>query len=57
MFTDHEHAILDGRILVTGSYNWSLNAEENNDENAVFIRDASVISAFQSNFNAMWSAR
>jgi len=29
----------DGRLVFTGSYNWSTNAEENNDENAVFIRN------------------
>ena len=38
-------------------YNWSANAEDNNDENAVFIRDRQVISAFQTNFNSMWIAR
>ncbi len=52
-----KYAVFDGRMLVTGSYNWSTNAEENNDENAVFIRDRAVIAAFQTNFNAMWSSR
>jgi phosphatidylserine/phosphatidylglycerophosphate/cardiolipin synthase-like enzyme len=52
-----KYAIFDGRLLVTGSYNWSTNAEENNDENAVFMRSTSVISAFQTNFNSMWSTR
>src|SRR5262245_6386682 len=50
-------AIFDRRLIVTGSYNWSTNAEENNDENAVFIRNTSVIEAFQTNFNLMWSTR
>jgi len=49
-------AIFDKRLLLTGSYNWSTNAEEN-DENAVFIRNTSVIEAFQTNFNLMWSTR
>jgi hypothetical protein len=53
----HKYAIFDGRLLVTGSYNWSTNAEENNDENALFIRDRSVIEAFKKNFDAMWSTR
>ena len=53
----HKYAIFDGRLLLTGSYNWSTNAEENNDENAVFIRDAGVIAAFQTNFNSMWNTR
>lgn|SRR5215510_13555718 len=44
-------AIFDGRLLFTGSYNWSTNAEENNDENAVFLRNTSVIAAFQTTFN------
>jgi phosphatidylserine/phosphatidylglycerophosphate/cardiolipin synthase-like enzyme len=52
-----KYAIFDGRVLMTGSYNWSANAEQDNDENAVFIRDRSVISSFQQNFNAMWSSR
>ena len=43
--------------IVTGSYNWSANAEDNNDENAVFIRNSSVIAVFQSNFNTVWSSR
>ena len=50
-------AIFDGRLVLTGSYNWSTNAEENNDENAVFIRNTSVIAAFQTNFNSRWASR
>ncbi len=53
----NKYAIFDGRIMVTGSYNWSTAAEENNDENAVFIRAGSTISAFQSAFNALWNSR
>jgi len=50
-------AIFDGRLVFTGSYNWSTNAEENNDENAIFIRNTAVIAAFQTTFNSMWSTR
>src|SRR5262249_27301900 len=50
-------AIFDGRLVLTGSYNWSTAAEEDNDENAVFIRNPSVIQAFQTNFNLIWSTR
>jgi phosphatidylserine/phosphatidylglycerophosphate/cardiolipin synthase-like enzyme len=53
----NKYAIFDGRVLITGSYNWSASAEQNNDENAVFIRDRNVISSFQQNFNAMWISR
>jgi hypothetical protein len=53
----HKYAIFDGRVLMTGSFNWSANAEQNNDENAVFIRDRATISSFQQNFDALWSSR
>lgn len=53
----HKYAIFDGRLLLTGSYNWSTNAEQNSDENAVFLRNAALIAAFQSNFDSMWSTR
>jgi len=48
-------AIFDARLVLTSSYNWSTAAEENNDENAEFIRNTSVTRAFQTNFNLMWS--
>jgi phosphatidylserine/phosphatidylglycerophosphate/cardiolipin synthase-like enzyme len=50
-------AIFDGRLLLTGSYNWSNAAETDNDENALFIRTPSVIAAYQSTFNFLWTTR
>src|SRR2546425_7682729 len=52
-----KYAIVEGRLLVTGSYKWSTNAEENNDKNTVFARDQAVFAAFQTNFNSMWGSR
>lgn len=53
----NKFAIFDNQVLLTGSYNWSTSAETRNFENAVFIRDASVISAYQANFNSIWNTR
>ena len=33
----HKVMIIDGHILVTGSYNWSQSAEDDNDENIIVI--------------------
>jgi len=49
-------AIIDGRILFTGSYNWSKSAEERNQENLLeFIDEEEKISFsmfdFKSGFN------
>lgn len=48
-------AIYDGRVVQTGSYNWSDNAESNSWENAVFIDDASVAQKFRDYFQRMWN--
>jgi PLD-like domain len=50
-------AIFDGQVLLTGSYNWSTTAEEENDENALFIRTPSLIAAYQSTFDRLWVTR
>ena len=52
-----KYAIFDSQVLLTGSYNWSTSAEGNNFENAVFIRNAAAISAYQANFNSIWNTR
>jgi len=41
-------AIIDGRILFTGSYNWSKSAEERNEENLLeFIDEKEIIEIYQ----------
>jgi len=46
----NKFAIFDNKLLVTGSYNWTNNAEHNNYENAVFISDPEVIKQYQVDF-------
>ena len=50
-------AIFDRQVLLTGSYNWSTAAEEENDENALFIRTPSLVSVYQTKFDSMWLTR
>jgi hypothetical protein len=47
-------AIFDRLLLLTGSYNWSTAAEEENDENALFIRTPSLVAAYQWTFDKIW---
>ncbi|MGD8604260.1 MAG: phospholipase D-like domain-containing protein [Anaerolineales bacterium] len=42
----HKVIILDGSIVITGSYNFSRNAEEFNDENLIILYDPSLASRF-----------
>lgn len=51
----NKYAIYDGKILSTGSFNWTGSAEKRNDENLVIIRnDPKLVEAFQKNFNKLW---
>ena len=50
----NKFAVFDKKLLVTGSYNWTNNAEHFNYENAVFITDPNVITQYQKNFDNMW---
>jgi phosphatidylserine/phosphatidylglycerophosphate/cardiolipin synthase-like enzyme len=34
----HKFAVIDGRTVITGSYNWTISAEQSNKENAVVLR-------------------
>lgn len=50
----HKVMIIDGGILVTGSYNFSANAEHNNDENSLVIHDSDLASEFTEEFRRIW---
>ena len=50
----NKFAIFDGKLIVTGSYNWTNNAERFNYENAVFITDPNVIMQYQKDFDNIW---
>jgi len=48
-------AIIDGRILFTGSYNWSQSAEETNQENLLeFIDEEEIIKIYQERLDYLW---
>jgi phosphatidylserine/phosphatidylglycerophosphate/cardiolipin synthase-like enzyme len=60
--TDHveklmhsKYAILDGRAVATGSYNWSDNAEFHNAENLIVIDDQTTTAAFAADFAKHWA--
>jgi phosphatidylserine/phosphatidylglycerophosphate/cardiolipin synthase-like enzyme len=42
--------IIDGRIVITGSYNFSSSAEESNDENVLILHDDKAASTFTEEF-------
>ena len=52
----HKFAILDSQMVLTGSYNWTLESEDLNYENLVVLSGSEVVDAYGSEFEALWSA-
>jgi len=50
----NKFAIIDNRILLTGSYNWTFSANNRNDENLMAIGDPEVIARYQNQFEKLW---
>jgi len=50
-----KYMIIDGKLLLTGSYNWSASAEDRNYENAVFIQGSSLVQKYADDFDRIWS--
>jgi len=50
----HKVIIIDKSIVITGSYNFSTSAEEQNDENLVVIHDADIAADFLAEFTRVY---
>jgi hypothetical protein len=50
----HKFCILDGRVLMNGSFNWTQGACENNSENVMITNDKAFVSPFCAQFAQLW---
>ncbi len=51
----NKYAIYDGKVISTGSFNWTESAEKRNDENLVIIEnDSKLIKMYEKNFSKLW---
>ena len=51
----HKVIIIDGKIVVTGSYNFTASAETKNDENLIVIHNAQIAEKFMEEFERVQS--
>jgi phosphatidylserine/phosphatidylglycerophosphate/cardiolipin synthase-like enzyme len=51
----NKFAIIDNRLLLTGSYNWTFAANNKNEENLMVIDDLELIEIFQNQFVNLWT--
>ena len=46
--------IIDERLVVTGSYNFSVGAYKRNSENMLLINDSQIAKSYLQNFEKLW---
>jgi len=51
----HKVIVIDGQIVITGSYNFSRSAETQNDENLIVLHDAAAAQAYLQEFERVFS--
>lgn len=50
----HKFALLDRKVVLTGSYNWTTASEDRNYENLLILRNPELVGAFREEFAALW---
>lgn len=51
----HKFALLDHRLVITGSYNWTFASESRNHENILLLRERGLVDTFRQEFEALWT--
>ena len=52
----HKFALLDHRLVITGSYNWTFASEERNHENILLLRQPRLIEIYRQEFETLWKS-
>lgn len=50
----HKFVVLDGHTVLTGSYNWTIESEERNFDHLTILRDPTLVTAYQREFERLW---
>jgi phosphatidylserine/phosphatidylglycerophosphate/cardiolipin synthase-like enzyme len=51
----HKFGIIDGKILFTGSFNWTMGGNDKNSENLNLLNDSEAIRLYQEEFERLWN--
>ena len=50
----HKFCLVDERVLLTGSYNWTRGADRDNRENFLVTQEPALVSRYQAAFEQLW---
>ena len=51
----HKFAVIDGHVLLNGSYNWTRSADMNNRENFMLSEEPTLVRRYARAFDALWA--
>ena len=51
----HKFAIVDQRLLISGSFNWTMQAVMGNKENVIVTTEPLIVGPFVEQFEKLWS--
>ena len=49
-------AILDNSVVITGSFNWTSQAANKNQDNILFIEDKNIAQQYTDYYNKIWES-
>ena len=52
----HKFAVLDGSVVIMGSFNWTGQAVKYNQENIFFYEDKNIASQYEQEFERLWNS-
>ena len=50
----NKFALIDDKVLITGSFNWTPTANQKNEENLLMITDKELIKKYEDRFEYLW---
>lgn len=54
-FLHHKYIVVDDRIVINGSLNFSANADDSNDENVIIVDNAEIAALYTREFERVWA--
>lgn len=50
----NKFVVLDDKIVITGSFNWTYQAVKYNQENLLIVEDDNLVKEYNKNFEGLW---
>ena len=54
-YMHHKFVVIDGKVLITGSFNWTVQAVKYNNENVIMIQDEELAEKYEKEFERLWN--